>query len=224
MQARLKAQKQAADAKRRLESERPRAARERGREREDLRPQPAQPARPEPATSSALVVSKEESPAVSCKGRGTAGTSPGNILALGRSDPMARRFSAGPATPGCTSAALTTTTLRSTVTRSATSDGSTERRKSGMDLAQPGAERMPCAESLKQIFSHFYDRLTLAGERPVVTDSIAAQSYRCQVLLGLLDEAEAKSKGRLRDVAFPASEAAAQLARLRAQEKQLLEA
>ncbi|CAJ1381888.1 unnamed protein product [Effrenium voratum] len=60
MQARLKAQKQAADAKRRLESERPRAARERGREREDLRPQPAQPARPEPATSSALVVSKEE--------------------------------------------------------------------------------------------------------------------------------------------------------------------
>ncbi|CAJ1381887.1 unnamed protein product [Effrenium voratum] len=60
--------------------------------------------------------------------------------------------------------------------------------------------------------------------KPVVTDSIAAQSYRCQVLLGLLDEAEAKSKGRLRDVAFPASEAAAQLARLRAQEKQLLEA
>lgn len=44
------------------------------------------------------------------------------------------------------------------------------------------------------------------------------------MLSRLLDDAEAKSKGKLRETAFPISEAAAQVARLRAQEKKLLEA
>eukprot|EP00913_Durusdinium_trenchii_P024369 g22878.t1 len=59
--------------------------------------------------------------------------------------------------------------------------------------------------------------------RPVLAHEILTQSHRCQVLGTLLDEAEAKSKGKVREIAFPVSEAAAQLARLKAQEKRLLE-
>eukprot|EP00439_Symbiodinium_sp_Y106_P061102 s401_g9.t1 len=92
--------------------------------------------------------------------------------------------------------------------------------------------QVPCIDALKQVFSHFYDRLTLAGDRPVLpSDTISVQSYRCQVLSTLLDDAEAKAKGKLREAAFPASEerdvleeASSQLAKLREEERKLLEA
>eukprot|EP00931_Biecheleriopsis_adriatica_P123962 TRINITY_DN9902_c0_g3_i1.p1 TRINITY_DN9902_c0_g3~~TRINITY_DN9902_c0_g3_i1.p1 ORF type:complete len:2101 (+),score=503.62 TRINITY_DN9902_c0_g3_i1:31-6333(+) len=94
-----------------------------------------------------------------------------------------------------------------------------------MSEAASGGAQIPCVDTLKHIFSHFYDRLTLAGDRHVlVTEDFQLQSRKVQVLGALLDEAEAKSKGRLRDVVFPVSEAAAKLARLKAKEKRLLEA
>lgn len=100
-----------------------------------------------------------------------------------------------------------------------------EKLQQEMYLLGEAPEPMPCVESLKRTFSLAYDRLTLAGERPVLaTDTVMTQSYKCQVLSSLLDEAESRSKGKAREMAFPVSEAAAQLARLKAQEKRLLEA
>eukprot|EP00434_Breviolum_minutum_P020859 symbB.v1.2.018400.t1/scaffold1435.1/size118962/5 len=124
-------------------------------------------------------------------------------------------------------------TLRFTVRKWDILAGSTEclspkwvkRSKFLMSFGGQAPEPMPCVESLKRTFSLAYDRLTLAGERPVLaTDTVMTQSYKCQVLSSLLDEAESRSKGKAREMAFPVSEAAAQLARLKAQEKRLLEA
>lgn len=100
-----------------------------------------------------------------------------------------------------------------------------EKLQQEMYLLGEAPEAMPCVENLKRTFSLAYDRLTLAGERPVLAnETVIVQSYKCQVLSSLLDEAESRSKGKVREIAFPVSEAAAQLARLRAQEKKLLEA
>jgi len=91
-------------------------------------------------------------------------------------------------------------------------------------LGQQGGQ-FPCIESLKRIYSHFYDRLTVAGEQPVLPNTeLALHSRVSEVLTALLDQAEARAQGRLSTVVFPISEAASRLARLRAKEKRLLEA
>jgi len=84
--------------------------------------------------------------------------------------------------------------------------------------------QLPSIETLKRVFGHFYDRLTLAGEKPVLASSEFTTSSRTGEVLGtLLDEAEAQASGHLLAVAFPVSEASSSFAQLKAQEKRLLE-
>eukprot|EP00929_Paragymnodinium_shiwhaense_P042449 TRINITY_DN21966_c0_g1_i6.p1 TRINITY_DN21966_c0_g1~~TRINITY_DN21966_c0_g1_i6.p1 ORF type:complete len:2120 (-),score=532.50 TRINITY_DN21966_c0_g1_i6:240-6599(-) len=93
-----------------------------------------------------------------------------------------------------------------------------------MGAAGSPSPKLPSVDTLKRIFGHFYDRMTLAGERPVLASADFAAAGRTQdAIFGLLDEAEANAGGRLSAVLFPVSEAATQFARLKAQEKRLFE-
>eukprot|EP00928_Gymnodinium_smaydae_P005207 TRINITY_DN11788_c0_g2_i1.p1 TRINITY_DN11788_c0_g2~~TRINITY_DN11788_c0_g2_i1.p1 ORF type:complete len:2215 (+),score=596.05 TRINITY_DN11788_c0_g2_i1:126-6770(+) len=90
--------------------------------------------------------------------------------------------------------------------------------------ANASTAQFPSVETLKKVYGHFYDRLTLAGERPVVAASeFAAHSKAGERLVALLDEAEQQAQGQFCALTFPVSEAASQLARLKVQEKRLLD-
>lgn len=92
-------------------------------------------------------------------------------------------------------------------------------------LSEAGSSTpLPCIETLRQIFRHFHERLTLVAEvRPVLAQELKANSPTGEALARLLDEAEAEAGAHLCGAVFPVSEAASQFARLKTREKALLE-
>eukprot|EP00747_Dinoflagellata_sp_TGD_P009387 gnl/TRDRNA2_/TRDRNA2_118916_c0_seq1.p1 gnl/TRDRNA2_/TRDRNA2_118916_c0~~gnl/TRDRNA2_/TRDRNA2_118916_c0_seq1.p1 ORF type:complete len:1382 (-),score=311.68 gnl/TRDRNA2_/TRDRNA2_118916_c0_seq1:277-4380(-) len=92
-------------------------------------------------------------------------------------------------------------------------------------LGEGNTGHLPCVKTLRRMFGHFYDRLTLAGERPVLASAeFSPSSNTGEVLTDQLNEVDAASNGKLRATMFPVSEAASQFARLKAAEKRLQEA
>eukprot|EP00927_Polykrikos_kofoidii_P042349 TRINITY_DN36231_c0_g1_i1.p1 TRINITY_DN36231_c0_g1~~TRINITY_DN36231_c0_g1_i1.p1 ORF type:complete len:1967 (-),score=360.22 TRINITY_DN36231_c0_g1_i1:270-5858(-) len=94
----------------------------------------------------------------------------------------------------------------------------------GGTSSSPTQMQMPCLETLKRIYAHFYDRMTLAGERAVLVSSeFSIHSRMGERISALMDEIETHAGGRLCATIFPITESSLQQTRLKAQEKRLLE-